>query len=158
MSGIIGGAGSKSGVIGTTELEYEEGTWLPNLTDNASPVPNALGHSTQAGFYTKIGNTVHISGQFTCNSLSGVTTSSDIYLRGLPFTIKDATGAYANCVNGYCASMALGRADQSVVWNLQKGQTYGYGMIWDRTGGMGFMTVAQFSDGGSVSFTGHYFV
>ena len=93
MSGVIGGAGSKSGVIGTTELDYEEGTWLPNLTDNAS---NALGHSTQAGFYTKIGNTVHISGQFTCNSLSGVTTTSDIYLRGLPFTIKDANGAYAN--------------------------------------------------------------
>jgi hypothetical protein len=29
MSGIIGGVGSKSGVIGTTELDYEEGTWTP---------------------------------------------------------------------------------------------------------------------------------
>ena len=29
MSGIIGGAGSKSGIIGHTELDYEEGTFDP---------------------------------------------------------------------------------------------------------------------------------
>ena len=30
MSGIVGGAGSKSGVIGQTEIDYEEGSWVPN--------------------------------------------------------------------------------------------------------------------------------
>ena len=30
MSGIVGGAGSKSGVIGEPEIEYEEGIWPPS--------------------------------------------------------------------------------------------------------------------------------
>jgi len=29
MSGLINSAGSRSGVIDTTELDYEEGTWTP---------------------------------------------------------------------------------------------------------------------------------
>ena len=35
MSGIVGGAGSKSGVIGETELDYEEGIYTWTLTDGS---------------------------------------------------------------------------------------------------------------------------
>ena len=38
MSGIIGGAGSKSGVIGTTELDYEEGTATVTFTPGSGTV------------------------------------------------------------------------------------------------------------------------
>ena len=31
MSGIVGGAGSKSGVIGTTEIDYETGSFTPTI-------------------------------------------------------------------------------------------------------------------------------
>ena len=47
MSGIVGGAGSKSGIIGETELDYEEGTWTPSYSN--------VDTSINAGFYTKIG-------------------------------------------------------------------------------------------------------
>jgi len=47
MSGIIGGAGSKSGIIGTTELDYEEGTFTPAVASWTATVASAT--------YTKIG-------------------------------------------------------------------------------------------------------
>ena len=68
MSGIVGGAGSKSGVIGETELDYEEGTWTPSYAD--------VDGSINAGFYTKIGNCVHISGHLAASGgVSGQTFS-----------------------------------------------------------------------------------
>ena len=51
MSGIIGGAGSKSGVIGTTELDYEEGAWTPAY------LHGTIGTTTEAR-YVKIGDQV----------------------------------------------------------------------------------------------------
>ena len=58
MSGIIGGAGSKSGVIGTTELDYEEGTWEPSIISgfiSGTPQYITLSAGTKSGSYVKIG-------------------------------------------------------------------------------------------------------
>ena len=74
MSGIIGGAGSKSGVIGATEIEYEEGSWTLACSGLTIAVQNAT--------YTKIGNIVHISAQVNIDG----TASGDFALTGLPFT------------------------------------------------------------------------
>jgi hypothetical protein len=88
MSGIIGGAGSKSGVIGTTELDYEEGTWTPSAVSLASGSP------TLTGTYTKIGNfvygTIYISGTTTA-------TADTTRFSGLPFTV--GTGGFSSWVN-----------------------------------------------------------
>jgi hypothetical protein len=73
MSGIIGGAGSKSGVIGTTELDYEEGTWT---VTNSSATPQS-----QECIYTKVGRLVHCSGTFESHASS---TSAALW-GGLPF-------------------------------------------------------------------------
>ena len=40
MSGIIGGAGSKSGVIGKTEVNVEEGTWTGVSNGSLSTASN----------------------------------------------------------------------------------------------------------------------
>ena len=56
MSGLIGGAGSKSGVIGTTELDYEEGDWTPGIQGTSTG-------GTVTGKYKKIGDVVYIWGQ-----------------------------------------------------------------------------------------------
>ena len=72
MSGIIGGAGSKSGVIGTTELGYEKGTWT--VTNSNSP-------QSQECIYTKVGRLVHCSGTFESHASS----TSNILWGGLPF-------------------------------------------------------------------------
>ena len=53
MSGVIGGAGSKSGIVNETELDYEEGTWSPVLSDGTN---NATMNSGSTGAsYIKVG-------------------------------------------------------------------------------------------------------
>jgi hypothetical protein len=81
MSGIIGGAGSKSGVIGETEIDYEEGDWTPTGSNLGSPV----------GIYTKIGNLVYVDGMIIPD---GDTSS---VFGGLPFT----TASKGSGVVGY---------------------------------------------------------
>ena len=80
MSGIIGGAGSKSGVIGTTELDYEEGTWTP-----ASSVMTNWVVSNNT--YTKIGREVTVRAYITSGSASGGLA----YITGLPYTSGNAS-------------------------------------------------------------------
>ena len=79
MSGIIGGAGSKSGIIGETELEYETGIWHPESTINTS---------TDTGTYIKIGSLVIACGNFTFSASSSGSSGS---FTGLPFTSKSNT-------------------------------------------------------------------
>ena len=100
MSGIIGGAGSRSGVIGTTELDYEEGDWTPGTT--------GTGYQTATGTYTKIGRfvscTFHIIGAVGSDS-TGDTT-------GLPFAMgsgsKYPSGGSVGYANEGDGTEALG--------------------------------------------------
>ena len=100
MSGIIGGAGSKSGVIGITELMistehsntgttdafYEEGDWNPTCSNL----------SNRAGRYIKIGNLIMIWGwiYLTTGGAAGATIS------GLPFTAINAEDGETNAKGG----------------------------------------------------------
>ena len=72
MSGIINSAGSRSGVIGTTELDYEEGTFSVNGTNITQ---------NYTGNYQKIGNWVNC----TCD-VRGSASSTEADIGGLPFT------------------------------------------------------------------------
>ena len=81
MSGIIGGAGSKSGIIGETELDYEEGTWTPSLSfaGGSGWSNGTLHHAT----YTKIGRTVTC--QFDADFSKGSGTGQPTW-SGVPFS------------------------------------------------------------------------
>jgi len=91
MSGIIGGAGSKSGVIGVTEFDIEEGIWTPangNFTTWSSP--------------TFICNYVKVGRMVTCNFTQtggNLAWSAVQYFTGLPFLVKTNTGASAQMVD-----------------------------------------------------------
>ena len=81
MSGIGGGAGSKSGIIGQTELDYEEGSWSPGSNDGSFTYGINNGN-----WYVKIGQhvTLRFGGKnFTANN------SSEIEISNLPFSPKD---------------------------------------------------------------------
>ena len=78
MSGIVGGAGSKSGIIGETEIEYEEGTWTPKDTDGNG--------SNQYGMYTRIGNLVTLYFTFSAAAPVG-DTGLIFYVTNFPFTV-----------------------------------------------------------------------
>ena len=83
MSGIVGGAGSKSGVIGETELDYEEGEWTPSL--NLSSVSWGI----RTGRYTRIGDIVTIWCRMTVSSHSSSTSITNHTLSGIPFNIDE---------------------------------------------------------------------
>ena len=89
MSGLINSAGSKSGVIGETELDYEEGTWTPTA---------GIGSLTIDGTapYTKIGRLVTIRAYvYSFSDSSG----SVLFLTGLPYPPQESfhgTGVFYN--------------------------------------------------------------
>jgi hypothetical protein len=102
MSGIIGGAGSKSGIIGITELPenktfsgidsisgsgYEEGSFT------LSPNTGSFTTVTAQTRYTRIGSYCH------CNySINNVASSAFSTLSGLPFTTRPAGTGYDSAV------------------------------------------------------------
>jgi len=93
MSGIIGGAGSRSGVIGTTELDYEEGTWTIDIYD-ASSGGNIATKGNSKATYTKIGNQVMLQGYMAVTGKGSMTSGNDIFIRGLPFSSTSVIRVY----------------------------------------------------------------
>lgn len=76
--------------------DYEEGTWTPSVGGTAT-----YGGSN-AGKYTKIGNTVILTGQIQITTIG---TGSTTLISGLPF---NASGTSGNCgATGYSASLAV---------------------------------------------------
>jgi len=92
MSGVVGSAGSKSGIIGETELDYEEGDWTPAIT---ATTIGTLTYTWQKGTYVKIGRSVHLIG-FVQLAGSGMpnTNSGAIKITGLPFTAYHGGSGY----------------------------------------------------------------
>jgi hypothetical protein len=76
--------------------DYEEGTWTPTLTAG-SPV-----YTEQAGWYTKIGDTVHVWGSLTITSKSASVAEAGI--GNLPFSNSGAGS------NRFMSLSCIGRA------------------------------------------------
>ena len=83
MSGIIGGAGSKSGVIGETTMRYEEGSWTPTFNVTVSG-------GTTKGYYVRKGNEVTIYVQW-----NGTYSGSISSIQSLPFNLDNASAGYS---------------------------------------------------------------
>ena len=86
MSGIIGGVGSKSGVIGQTEQDYEEGAWTPVAKAGGTAMATNTGNDSPAGRYIKKGKVVHI--WMALWGLPVGSSSGAITIEGLPFTAR----------------------------------------------------------------------
>ena len=110
MSGVINSAGSKSGEIGTTELDYEAGTWTPSGSNV---------NSSDAS-YMRIGAMVFLLGFV---NIEGGTCSQ---VTGLPFSMRDGTGNHqgdgvASHVSGTSATVQLHGSKGNTVLNLYQG-------------------------------------
>ena len=66
--------------------DYEEGTWTPVFSDAAGSGNAATANGGKRGFYTKIGNTVHVYCIGSNLVTTGMTGANDLYIQGLPFT------------------------------------------------------------------------
>ena len=83
MSGLIGGAGSKSGIIGETELDYDEGLWTPAPGDEGVTF-GGYGFN----YYRKIGGICFMQASISNVSASFGTTT------GLPFATNPSGASY----------------------------------------------------------------
>tara|TARA_Y100001937_G_scaffold78762_1_gene106803 strand:- start:327 stop:947 length:621 start_codon:yes stop_codon:yes gene_type:complete len=80
---FLGGTGSANKIS-----DYEEGDWTPTLsTNNGSSASASMTQSS----YTKIGRMVYITARVSNINTSGTTSSSELRITGLPFTIDTAT-------------------------------------------------------------------
>ena len=84
MSGLISSAGSKSGIIGTTELDYEEGMYSWVFTDGSCTRTPRTDYSKF--HYVKIGQLVTVHGRFETSGSSG-TKAAALVSFNLPFTV-----------------------------------------------------------------------
>ena len=102
MSGIIGGAGSKSGVIGTTELEYEEGDWTPRQDSSGTAFGTAA-----TGRYIRIGDMVNL--WFDVSNWD----SDDRFIYNLPFTAAAGIQGSADMNYNNADQDSMGRIDEN---------------------------------------------
>lgn len=70
---------------GIGAAEYEEGTWTPDIYYDDGNRLCALSVSSSYGLYEKVGRLVHLKGRVT---LTTATDKTEIYIKGLPFTMK----------------------------------------------------------------------
>jgi len=62
--------------------DYEEGTWTVGLSDSAG---NTEAQTSESGFYRKIGSVCTVYAQIINMDITGLTSSEDLYVTGLPF-------------------------------------------------------------------------
>lgn len=78
-------AGNATGMTSELLDDYEEGTWTPEARDNFS-AGNQGTFDLAVGYYTKIGNQVTAWGRFSNANTSGMNSTFDFCIAGLPFT------------------------------------------------------------------------
>ena len=72
---------------------YEEGTWTPGIAFGGGATGITYNASYLGGYYTKIGNIVHVSGIVFLTSKGSSTGPATI--TGLPFTVANNVAAYS---------------------------------------------------------------
>ena len=139
MSGIIGGLGSDSGVIGRTEIDYEEGTWTPALGVNSG---NASFSETAYGRYTKIGH--RVIAEFYVNVQLGTSTGvlTRLILSSLPFTPKSET-VPEDSLGGYLLRSNHKTDEQVILFNVTNPATTASGYFRNREGTSGNAIATQ---------------
>jgi len=132
------GAGSSSGQLLD---DYEEGTWTPEF-DAPNQSSTTFAHNHQKGYYTKIGNLVHVTcylqGYADTNTSGG--SNDGLEITGLPFTVADLPGGGST---RHAASFAVGSRYRLLVDDLI---LHAFGAstnvkLWEHTSGNTMVTV-----------------
>lgn len=143
---VIGTAGkgidfSATSGTGTSELltDYEEGTWSPVVADASSGGNTATGNFS--GTYTKVGRIVTVHGYVINVNTTGLTSTNDLFIRGLPFNNRDTIARYGTvrvqAVNfsGYCVVQLGGNANFFTILENISGSTNDVITVADLTSG-----------------------
>jgi hypothetical protein len=147
--------GATSNVDANTLDDYEEGTFTPTIK-TASATVSSGNMSVKAGFYTKVGRVVHITGRVQTSSISELTGTDPVLLGGLPFTVNSALNARAGF--GWVGhDYSLG-GNYAVGADTESNTTYAYLRVWDGTGGTSQMLASEWATNGAGYFSVSYVV
>ena len=136
MSGWLGGTGSRSGIIGETEIDYEEGVYTATPMSAGGKVWSGSSYMTLQ--YTKIGRQVTVSGMLNPTSDNG--GGDGEFRLSLPFTSGSLTDDSALSI-GTCS-----------IWN--QGSTISARLVAYLSVGSELLKLQQTSeDGSSVTST-----
>jgi len=132
---------------------YEEGTFSPLLYDQAGNAAPSMGATV--GRYTRIGNRVHFHFQILADDITGMTTSSQVVVRGLPFTSVNVTNTEHVIGFGHGDGFAV-TAGSYVNGLIGVNQTYIYMLQWSATTGTADFLISNLSADGKLKGTGVY--
>ena len=163
IDGISGRCQAKNGLMFGTDTaaanaldDYEEGTWTPSITFSSS-APNLTMGNINAGYYTKIGDTVHFHMTLHVNAYNS--GSGNLIIGGLPFA---HTGTYIK--RFITASLSADHLNWESDWvavNLTNatGGTTGFTYTAQRDNAASeYIAQANYPTGNTYHFsTGHYY-
>ena len=137
--------------------DYEEGTFTP-IVDQAWPhTTNGMGHATQFGHYTKIGNRVFFNLRVILNG-NGDAGNVNVSIRGLPFTCDSTANSETGFIVGYSSGLnmhvddimtAVTDANVQAKLNLRQPQSDG---SWQSSG----LTRDELSTDATLNIAGMY--
>jgi len=139
----LGGTGSANKLD-----DYEEGTFTPGIL-NGWGILNPT-YATNAGFYTKVGNIVHVAFRITLSG--GSTNANGLRLVGLPFTVGATTNVGTNLSGWF--STASGNVE-NVFLGLEANDVHPLFYYKNATGTSTFLGTDA-GTGFSMTFSGTY--
>ena len=155
MSGIVNKVGSKSGIIGTTELDYEEGVFTVGMSGNDDSAAGM--HSGYEKFaYTKVGRMITFLGQIVVNGAAP--TGISVKVTGFPFSNSNNGGTSRSAINiGSYAEFSLDAAGYSLTGGMFEAGDFIYIYEYSTTSGTHGLDGADWGTG-QASFCGTYFI
>ena len=143
------GTGTSVSLTGREVPVYETGTWTPTITFGSGST--GITYSAQEGYYTRIGDVVHLEGNITLTATGTDTGTAKI--EGLPFTARNTTDSGSTLVMGRASNMAsLTSAFNGLINNNTTNATL---YDWGAAGSTG-LTEANFTATTQIRFSGTY--
>ena len=125
--------------------DYEEGTFTPVLQVNSDPA--GITYSSQGGWYTKIGNVVHIN--IRLQTTNNGSNTGGVRIAGLPFTVRNSNSVLKAFT--FTASGLSGEVSPWATVNTTDMPLY-YGL-----GTYTSFTDANWTNNGDMHITGYYY-
>jgi len=143
------GTGTSVTLTGREVPVYETGTWTPTITFGGGSTGIAYG--AQEGYYTRVGNTVHITCVISLTSKGSDTGSAVV--EGLPFTSRNTSGSAQTIGPVLATTMAsLGSVPCAVA-----GDATSNAQLFDSSAsGFSFLDDTNFNNTSAIRFSGTY--
>ena len=149
MSGIVNAAGSRSGIIGQTELDYEEGTWTIAFAAASGTITVNSTYDTAS--YTKIGRTVHSGAWTTISSVSS--PSGELTMSGIPYVVSQAPEDSDYSCGSVTYLQSWNAFSTNHVMNIWTGPTYNYLRMKSYSGTSGEAIADHVASGAALLFS-----